>query len=312
MAILSPKAIYEEISKNVVGQEEAKRTVSNAIFLHFIRYCQYMKDGDVKKKENVLLMGPTGSGKTYIVREACKALQKITGYPQMCPLLEVDCTELTGRGWEGDSISDVIKQHCVTCMAEDLQGSSSVIFLDEFDKLCKPAVGRGGQDHNRLTQYNLLKVVEGQTLKSDPRIGGGQMFKTHNMLFIFAGNFSEIRHKRKEKVMGFRKDSSDEKYVDYHTELDEMGMATQLVGRTPYIAELYELQEDELLTILNKHLLPDLESTWQFVDEELKLSSKAKKEIVSNCFKRKTGARGLQADLAKHLEDQIFNMEIKI
>jgi len=315
---ISPRKIYEEVSKTVVGQEQAKKLICNTVFMHFVRYLQLVSEGQTSKKSNALLMGPTGCGKTYIVREASRAIQKLTGFP-ICPVLEVDCTELTGRGWEGDNLSDHIKDHYKEFGGNEASFNTSIVFLDEFDKLCKPAVGSGGHDHNRLTQYNLLKLIEGTEVKMDSKspFASGGSFNTHSILFIMAGNFSEIRRSRedsKKPSMGFSSENSEEKseFIDYHTELEANGMATQLVGRTPYIAELNALTSEELRIILDRYLIPELSQTWRYLRSDLVISEENKVEIVENCFKRKTGARGLQADLCKHVEDELFDLEFTL
>lgn len=300
---ISPKQIYDKISDKVVGQEEAKKLVCNTLFLHFARYCQTACVGGEYKKSNALLMGPTGCGKTYIVREATKAIRELVGIP-ICPLLEVDCTELSARGWQGDDLAEILKKFYKECATGEGVFDTGVVFLDEFDKLCKPAVGSGGTDHNRNTQYNLLKMVEGSKIEH---------FNTNGLLFIFAGNFSEIRamRDRKPKILGFTGESNIETgYVDYHTELDKAGMATQLVGRTPHVAQLYELKPQELTRILDEHLIPELAATWDFLGKDLKISNKAKLAMVDNCYQRKTGARGLHADLNAHLEGELFDMKL--
>lgn len=319
---LSPRMLYDEVCKTVVGQEAAKKMISNVVFMHMIRYAQCIKEGTMLKKNNALLMGPTGVGKTFIVRETAKAFRKLSGMAGMLPVLEVDCTELTARGFVGDSITEVLNTHREEFKDNAAGFDTTIVFLDEFDKICKPAFSSGGTDHNRNTQYNLLKVIEGCDLrgkesaftKAKPTGQG-----THHMLFIMAGNFSEVRHARKAvkdaKVLGFQTsapEKEDAGFVDLHTELDKAGMATQLVGRTPYIAELTELQHDELRNILDSHLIPEYASTWKYLGKDLQVSDETKEEIIQNCFKRKTGARGLQTDLAKALEDEIFDMKVRL
>lgn len=309
MSTISPKKIYDEVSKKVIGQEEAKRTISNAMFLHFVNYCRTYDNKEAEaKKCNVLLMGPTGSGKTYIVREAVKAVQKMTGW-DVCPMLEVDCTSISAPGWTGDDLDALIGGHYDEHGSNEACFNSSVVFLDEFDKICKSAVGSGGTDHNRNTQYSMLKTIEGTQIKHKKRT-----IDTSKMLFIMAGNFSEVRQLEADRghVMGFRSPEVEETYVDFHTELEEVGMATQLVGRTPYVAKLNYLTEEELTIILNEHDIPEMEKTWKFLDSKLEIDKDVQKQLVRNAFERKTGARGLQFDLAKHLEDQLFSLEMKI
>jgi len=318
---ISPKMIYDEVCKTVVGQDEAKKMIANVVFLHMVRYGQCLKEGKMLKKNNALLMGPTGTGKTFIVRETARALRKLTGLP-LCPVLELDCTELSPRGWVGDSISELLNKHHEENRDNMDAFNTTIVFLDEFDKICKPAVSSSGTDHNRNTQYNLLKFIEGADLRGDKSHGSKNVpVGTHHMLFVMAGNFSEVRSARrakaaaKDKTLGFgltAAEELDKDFVDLHTELDKVGMATQLVGRTPFVGELTELQPIELRKILDDHLIPEYASTWKYLGKKLKVSDDAKEQIVQDCFRRKTGARGLQTDLAKVLEDDIFNTEVRI
>jgi ATP-dependent Clp protease ATP-binding subunit ClpX len=308
---LSPRAIYNEVSKKVIGQEEAKRMIATTVFLHFTRYVQGLEQerNDIRKS-NALLLGPTGCGKTFLIREAAKAVKKITGY-DICPVLEVDCTELSSRGWEGDDLSKLICNHYEEHKDNEATANTTIVFLDEFDKICKPAISKGGSDHNKNTQYNLLKMIEGTKIPYK-----GREIDTSKMLFILAGNFSEVRHARKvngkEKLMGFKEIEQNPKDIDMHTELENAGMVTQMVGRVPHLAELFELKPEELAIILEDHLLPDYKDTWEFLGKKLILSKKKRDIIVEDCYKRKTGARGLQADLAKIVEDKLFDTELKI
>lgn len=318
---VSPKLIYDEVCKTVVGQDAAKKMIANVAFLHMVRYGQCLKEGKVLRKNNALLMGPTGTGKTFIVRETARALRKLTGLP-LCPVLELDCTELSPRGWVGDSISELLNEHYDKNRDNMDAFNTTIVFLDEFDKICKPAISSSGTDHNRNTQYNLLKFIEGADLRGDKAHGPkNTVIGTYHMLFVMAGNFSEVRRARatkaelKDKTLGFglapEKDV-DAEFVDMHTELDKAGMATQLVGRTPFIGELTELQPTELRKILDDHLIPEYATTWKYLGKKLKVEEDAKEKIIQDCFRRKTGARGLQADLAKVLEDDIFNTEVRL
>ncbi len=319
MPTISPKMIYDKINEKVVGQEAAKRIVSTSMFLHWVRFCRAMRleadlaeTGTVKpitlKKSNILLTGSTGTGKTLIVREAAVAIQQLTGYP-ICPVLEVDCTELTGRGWEGESLTHLIRGMYDKHSKNDLGVASAVIFLDEFDKICKPAISSAGVDHNKQTQYNLLKAIEGTVIPGSK--DGTPEINTSKMLFIFAGNFSEIREKRAavNKQIGFNRQDMDLSQKDLHTELESVGCSTQLVGRIAQVGELKELTKAELMEVLDRFLLPEYTDTWSFLNRTLKVKKRYKEDMVQRCFDRKTGARGLQADLARHVEGELFNTE---
>ena len=317
---LSPKAIYDEVSKKVVGQEQAKRTICTAVFLHFVKFMQasLQKREDIKRS-HVLLMGPSGSGKTYIVREAIKAINTITNLPA-CPLLEVDCTSITATGWAGEDFEDLLQEHLDEYIENISLFNSSIIFLDEFDKICKPMHGSGGDNFNKNTQYSLLKTVEGIDVKCKRAIlDTGNPVEcrpsTKNMLFIMAGNFSEIRDAEDDPriPIGFKGESEEvDAFVDIHKRLEDMGMSSQLAGRVAHVGRLDYLTKEELEIVLTEHLIPDYKETWKFMGLDFEITDETKKKIIDDCYGRKLGARGLQVDLAKVLEEHLFEAEFKL
>jgi len=311
---LSPRAIFEELESKVVGQKEAKRQVSIGLFVHVINHLQELSGRARGKSPNMLIMGPTGCGKTYIARNAVKAVRKITGLP-LCPLLEVDCTEITPRGWQGDDMSSLIKDKAKELMSSSVHSlSTAVVFLDEFDKICLPAhSSKMGGDFNRATQYNLLKLMEGVEMSF-----GGSLNKekvdTSSMMFMLAGNFPQVRSARipGKAPIGFNSKVEGVGDYDLYQELEMAGAATQLVGRLSYISEVKALTKAQLSTILDQHLLPSQLDIFDFLNTTVKVPKATRKSIVENCFKRGTGARGLEADLAEHLSKSIFELEITL
>ena len=318
---LSPKSIYEEMSKVVVGQEEGKKQVAILLYLHFVRFIQDRENTNdiVLKRPIGLLMGPSGSGKTFLVREGVKAVKKILNY-DVCPLLEIDCTQLTANGWVGDTLKDLLKNHHKKCTTKE-QFESTVVFIDEFDKICKPAFGKEGTDHNKNTQYDFLKTIEGQDLESEYGRGiphtmlpESKPVNTGKLLFIFGGNFSEIRHLRsaEKKIFGFTNNNQKVEYVDYHLEMEKIGVATQLIGRITHIGELQYLTEEELHKIMAIQVIPDMNELLLKSNIKKKFPKKAIKQIVKHAHIRKTGARGLYSKAYEAIEDIIFNAELKL
>lgn len=305
---ISPQGIYDYISNSVEGQEQAKRAISSAMFLHFTRSMALGITGRQFKKSNALLLGPSGSGKTLIVREAIKAVSELSGY-RMAPALEIDCTSLSARGWEGEHIEEMIEAHYKEHWKDEFAFKSSVIFLDEIDKMCMPAVGKGGTDHNRSTQYGLLKIVEGMELL----ISNGHIkVDTSNIMFVFAGNFPQIRHYRNsldKPAMGFTDTGVKSVDIDLHKQLEAGGMITQLVGRISHIGELQALDKKQLRAILVKHILPEYIDMFDFLGYELTLSNYYIRKIVDEAADKGTGARGLQSALDRTLESDIFAMD---
>jgi len=311
MAILSPDLIYREIEKTVIGQHEAKRTVSIALFIHYVRIFQNLRDNMSINKSNMLIHGPSGNGKTLLIREGCEAVKTLTRYPAILPMLEVDCTTLTSSGWQGNNIDDLIGDHYENYFGdfEPLFPKSSVIFLDEIDKLCMPAVGSGGTDFNKMTQYNLLKAVEGTRFKNSAR----HVVDTTEMLFVFAGNFPQIRKARDaaKKGVGFQYNHATNVSPDQQLALQKAGMTTQLAGRISYVAELERLDRKDLTRVLKELIVPEKIDTWNYLDYDFKLSDYRVKLIVEEALDKKTGARGLLSAIDRHLEDEIFFMEFE-
>lgn len=316
---VSPRAIYTYIDKYVVGQEDAKRTIANAMFLHYVRFLQSFHDENKSmiKKSNVLLTGPSGSGKTYLVRRAAEALRHLSPYDGLAPVLEVDCNTLSSAGWSGNDIEDVLETHYMDYGKNEAAFSSSVVFLDEIDKLCIPAVGTGGTDHNKNTQYGLLKIVEGYAVYL-PKLK--RQVDTSKMLFVFAGNFPQLRRQRDEDLrpaLGFyshdaRIGGDDTDIKSLHLELEEAGMVTQLAGRISFVDETELLTKDQLehaLLFAEDSIFQQYKSTWHFMGEEpFELTDSEISEIIDFCHDNKVGVRGLQAAIDNLLKDRIFNL----
>ena len=316
VSVLTPRKIFDEISKTIVGQTKAKRVVSNAMYLHLVKLLDLAKeretnpDSQITSKSNVLLMGPSGCGKTYLVRTAAKAVRDLTGY-NIFNLLEVDTTGITAKGWEGDDVDDMIGNfytHKLNYNRDLFE--TSIIYFDEFDKKAIPAVGSSGTDHNKAAQFGLLKLVEGK----DIEIKGGSTINTSNVLFIFAGNFADIRSKRKDvgSKLGFTHNNLHEAIVNHHEALIETGVVTELVGRIGYTAELDQLTKDELVTILIDHVVPQAERLLHLVGIDLESKVTRFEEIADSALKRGTGARGLDVELLSALEDDIFESSINL
>ena len=314
-SILRAQDIYNYVDKHVIGQERAKIVVSNAVFLHFVRFFHAFNYPEIPlSKTNALLHGPSGSGKTLIVRKASEALRELTNY-DVAPVLEIDCTTLAAVGWEGESILDYMSAHYEEYEKNQATFNSSIIVFDEMDKLCLSQISKGGSDHNRNTQYGLLKAVEGAELQHTK---GRKSYKmnTDKMLFIFAGNFAQLRHARDKanRPMGFTQDKS-EILIDAHRELERAGMVTQLVGRIGAIAELEPLSKKDLRKVFDhaqNNIHFQYKHLWEYMGYDLKISEYKIKKIINECYDKKVGARGLLSALERELEDEIIELEFKL
>jgi ATP-dependent Clp protease ATP-binding subunit ClpX len=310
---ISPKQIYDEVSKTVIGQHEAKTIMANATFLHFTRIIRKMLGkAPPNNNSNVMIMGPSGNGKTFLAKQCSEALRTITGYDKLCPFIEIDCTELSGRGWVGENITEILANESKKYRDANIF-ESSIVFLDEFDKLCERATGKDGCDHNRNTQYNLLKTIEGCELTVSTQNFRADI-NTSGMLFVLAGNFASVRHNRKlkEKVIGFEREIDKAKLMDKHQELEEAGMITQLVGRTSFVAEIEQLGKKELEVILKEQIYPEYKDMFQFLQKDLVLTDRTMKSIVKKAIKQNTGARSLKSYFLSHVEKELFNCELDL
>jgi len=322
VSVLTPKKIYDEVSKTIVGQHKAKKLVANAMYLHLVRLFKLAQDRETNpeakmdSKSNILLMGPSGCGKTFIVRETAKAIRRLTGL-SVFEMLEVDSTGLTSKGWEGDDLDDMIGNFYTNRLNHNKDlFDASIIYLDEFDKKVMPAVGSSGTDHNKQLQYNLLKMVEGRDIEVKGRDGRAiiDTINTSNVLFIFSGSFEEVRNKRKDNgsKLGFTFNNLHEQAGSLHEALIEVGAVTELVGRIGFVGEIEQLEKDELIQILIEHVVPKAGELLGRIGINLDEEGAVFEEIADHAIKRKTGARGLDVELFTVLEDRIFNSGLNL
>ena len=315
-ATISPQDIYDEISKKVVGQHEAKREISLSLYMHYIGLLYKEANGGQKPgmNNNILLHGASGNGKTFLVQTAVKAMRDLTGLP-IFPLLEVDASTLTSEGWSGTSISDLLDLHMKTVSETALP--TTIVYFDEFDKLVNPAVGSGGTDHNKTTMYSLLKFVEGTKYNiSGTSSRWTKNVDTSDFLFIFSGNFSALRQEEDERdkpSMGLvNLNTIDPDKVDIFTTMQKIGLATQMAGRIGKIIRINRLTENELESIIRQNIIPELQELLRFMDYTHHISEDIIQKMVKTAIKRKTGARGLNSSLNELIKDFLFSTQIPL
>lgn len=318
---MTPKEIKKELDKSIIGQDSAKMTMSIAVYNHYKRI-------DIKTdiklvKSNVLLMGPTGSGKTLIAQTIAELLD--------VPFAIADCTTLTEAGYVGDDVENVLLKLLHAAGDDVEKAEKGIVFLDEIDKLAKSHVGPSvtKDPSGEGVQQALLKLIEG-TVANVPLTGGRKnptekcvQINTENILFICGGAFpgiEDIVNKRTSKVstsIGFganvmkeKEKTVSEALKQVTTEdLIEYGFIPEFIGRVPVIVSLDELDEEAMVKILTEPkdcIINQYKEFFKYDGVDLEFSKVALKEIAAETIKRKTGARGLRGILEEMLKDYMF------
>ena len=327
---ISPKLIFSELGKKVVGQDDAKRLVATALFRHTVN-CSILLSKENRVYDAMrplpLIMGESGNGKTFMIREAVRILREIIGKPDYFPIIEIDCTQLTPNGWAGQSFSTHIHDHAVQYRSsEQDQLATTIVYLDEFDKICTPLKTSQGEDWHKETQYSLLKLIEGGVQSIQAERGGQATIQvdTSSWLFILSGNFGkfrEIRDKRndpKNGSIGFvnLEDNGPKKKNQLHAKSilqdKRVGVTTQLTGRITDIAEVQRLTDDQLKTICTQNLLPEILAFFAYIDYNISVEDIDIDEVIRRCKDLKLGARGLKGELEGILEEHLYNSRLKM
>jgi ATP-dependent Clp protease ATP-binding subunit ClpX len=326
---LTPRAIYEFLDQHLIGQERAKRAIAIAAYNHHKRCALPAADKHLLRKSNVLLIGPTGSGKTHLVRTLAQCLD--------VPLSIADATEYTEAGYYGKDVELLVAELLFRANQNVAKAQSGVIFIDEIDKLARRAqsykTGGGTRDiGGEGVQQGLLKLLEGRELlvptSLTPQQGRPELVQldTTDILFIAAGTFSDLYDYTGSgaRAIGFGGDPAERSGRSGRTgpaaprgaaprvrteDLIAYGMLAELLGRLPVRVQLDALTEDELcavLTLPQGALVREYDYLLHLDGVQLDWSEPALRELARAAIGQRCGARGLRSLMETVCEDLMF------
>ena len=320
-SIPAPHKIKEQLDQYVIGQEYAKKVISVAVYNHYKRVATGTMDEIEIEKSNILMIGPTGSGKTYLVKTLAKLLD--------VPLAIADATSLTEAGYIGDDIESVVSKLLAAADNDVDKAEQGIIFIDEIDKIARKHNTTARDVSGESVQQGMLKLLEG----ADVEVPVGANSKnamvplttvnTRNILFICGGAFPDLeeiikQRLRKKTSIGFDAELKDrwdkEKDILSMVKVEDLrtfGMIPEFLGRLPVICTLEGLNRDMLVRILKEPknaILKQYQKLLELDEVKLEFTDDALEAIADKAMEKDTGARALRSIIEEFMLDIMYEI----